>query len=183
MEPRHTLSTRQTVALLSFLLLTACSDRQTAESFLPDPMPGTSAERMAVVDSLRSVVKVGRRDESPLAGRWEIMNMMQTAVSVATENEMFETLGTIIIYTEKKSVLLDDACADTGYTTREIPFDEYFLDYDVSPDQLKITTEPIEVTTLTCGGLEWDVPGAEVIRVAENRLMFNWDGLLYVLWR
>jgi hypothetical protein len=182
METRHTLLRTQSFALFVAILFIGCGDSTRKEAFLSDPAPEATAEHMAAVDALRFDLRVGRGDESPLAGRWEIMNLINTAVAVISEDEAIGWLGVMLVYTEDESVLIEDACPKTTYDVRKVPFDEYFLDYDISPDELKITTDPIEVITLSCNGSVWNVPGAEVIRVSDERLIVNWDGMLYVLW-
>ncbi len=183
MEPRHTLCRSQSLILLLLLATTGCLENQRKESFLPDAIVETPEERREILDELISDISVGRSDDSPLAGKWEIMNVIRTPVSVITEQEAFDLLGIRVVYSRKKAVLPNHACTETGYKIRVEAFADYFRDNDISADQLKIKTDLFEVVRLTCNGLEWRVPGAEVIPVEPDRLLIIWDGAFYVLLR
>jgi len=183
MKLRQTVLSIQSLALLFLLGAPGCLDNQNKESFLPEVTPETPEERREILDELISEISVRRSDDSPLAGKWEIMNVIRTPVSVITEQEAFDMLGTPVVYTATKAVLPNHACTETGYKTRIEVFADYFRDYDISADQLKIKTDLFEVVKITCNGLEWHVPGAEVIPVEPDRLLIIWDGTVYVLKR
>ena len=185
MEAIHTARTATLVTTLMVvqlaILAPGCAEQRHREAFLPDPAPEPSAEKLAAVDALRSEIRPGFMDKSPLAGRWEIMNLFLTPVAVISEEEALDWFGTVVIYTEKTSVLMQDACEDTGYVIRQERFADFFENYVLSREELRIPDDPFDVVSVTCGGREWDVPGAEVIPADEERLLVVWDGVIYVL--
>ena len=183
MKLRQTLFRLQSLMLLLLLTASGCLENTQKESFLPEATIETPEERREILDELISEISVRRSDDSPLAGHWEIVNVILSPVSVITEQEAFELLGARVVYSKRKVVLPNHACTDSGYKTRIEAFPDYFRDFEISADQLRLKTNLFEVVRLTCNGLEWNVPGAEVIRPEKNRLLIIWDGAVYVLGR
>jgi hypothetical protein len=183
MEFRQTLRLTQSLGLLFLLATTGCLENQKKASVSPYSAPETFEERRKILDELIEDISVSRTDISPLAGKWEIMNVIRTPISAISDQEAFELLGTRVVYSKNRAVLVDHACSKTGYKTRIEAFADYFRDFGLSADQLRIKTDLFEVVKLTCNRLEWNVPGAEVIPVERDRLLIIWKGTVYVLWR
>jgi hypothetical protein len=181
MKSRHTSIQKISASLILCAILAGCAGQGDKDSFLPDPAPETPAEMQAIVDSLRQVVRPSFTDTSPVAGTWEAMNVILTPVSVISQDEAFDIMGEILVYTRDKAVLFDHACDTAAYETREVTFDDYFLDHELSREELQLEPDPIEVITVSCGGERWNVSGAELVRVSRERLLILWDGSVIVL--
>jgi hypothetical protein len=181
MKSRDTSIQKFSAVLILCAFLASCAGQGEKDSFLPDPAPETPAEMRAIVDSLRDVVRPSFTDTSPVAGVWEAMNVILTPVSVISEEEAFDIMGELLVYTRDKAILFDHACDAATYETREVSFDDYFLDHELSRQELQLEPDPIEVISVSCGGERWVVSGAELVRVSEDRLLILWDGSVIVL--
>ncbi len=180
MKTRHTSVRLFSISLALMVSLTGCLGGG-GESFLPDPTPETPAEMMVIIDSLREVVRPSFTDRSPIAGVWEVINVILTPVSVITQDEAFDIMGQFLVYTRNKSVLFEHACSKTTYSTRRERFISYFRDHELRRNELQLEEDPVEVITASCDGEEWNVAGAELVRVSQERLLILWDGSVIVL--
>jgi len=137
-------------------------------------------------DSLQSVlpaavpisqIEISPMDESPIVGRWEVVDYHITPVAAIDESEATEWLGLLVVYSENAVGFESELCETPSFEEHAELFDDYFADYEIDPAVFDIEEPEINVISIQCGGFTWTGPGSELIHVKGDTIVIVFDGV------
>ena len=161
------------LAIILLLVLCGCQEQVQDEI---ERVPAFSDSPTQIMD-----IEISAFDESPIVGRWEVVDYDLTPVAAVDEEEAENWLGQIVIYSAKATGFEFELCEAPSFEERIERYQEYFGDYEVDPEGLGITEEEVDVIAVQCEGLTWQGPGAETVRVQGDTLVIVYDGIFLLL--
>ncbi len=107
-------------------------------------------------------IEISRFDESPVLGRWEVVDYHITPVAAADDETVLDWLGQLVVYTAGLVGFQDELCDSPTYREHVELFEEYFEDFEVSPNLFEIQDPNVDIISIDCYGESWSGPGSEM---------------------
>ncbi len=122
-------------------------------------------------------LEISPTDESPIVGRWEVVDYHITPVAAIDELEAIDWLGQLVVYSENAVGFESEMCGAPSFEEHAEFFDDYFADYEVDPTVFGIVAPEVDVISIHCEGLTWTGPGSELIHVRGDSIVVVYDGV------
>ena len=145
-------------------------------------------EALELTGSLQNVVpipeiEISPTDESPIVGRWEVVDYHITPVAAIDELEAIDWLGQLVVYSENAVGFESEMCGAPSFEEHAEFFEDYFADYEVDPTVFGIIAPEVDVISIHCEGLTWTGPGSELINIQGDSIVVVYDGVFLTMER
>lgn len=120
-------------------------------------------------------------DQSPIVGRWEVVDYLLTPVAAIDETTAITWLGLLAIYSKDAVGFEAELCDKPSFREHTERFVDYFQDFETDPAALEITKPDVDIVSIDCYGEAWSGPGSEVIRVQGDSLVVVYDGVFLTM--
>ena len=165
-------------AVLLLVALCGCESRN--EESAPEMPPGPLTEAPPPATPITEI-PISPLDESPLTGRWEVIDYELTPVAATDETTVMNWLGLLVIYSRDVVGFQAELCDAPTFREHREAFASYFEDFEVDPARFEITEPQVDVISIDCSGESWSGPGSEVIRVRGDSLVVVYDGVFLTM--
>jgi len=142
----------------------------------PAPEETQVAPRISIPD-----IAISPSDESPIVGRWEVVDYRLTPVSAIDETTALDWLGLLVIYSADHVGFEAEMCDEPSFREHEEVYADYFEDFEVNPVELDIQDPVVDIVSVDCYGEPWSGPGSEVIKVQGDSLVVVYDGVFLTM--
>ena len=122
-------------------------------------------------------LEISPTDDSPIVGRWEVVDYVVTPVAALDELEAMDWLGQLVVYSKNAVGFKSELCDAPSFEEHQELFDDYFADYEIDPTVFGIAEPEIDVISIQCEGLPWTGPGSELIHVRGDSIVVVYDGV------
>jgi hypothetical protein len=113
----------------------------------------------------------------PFHGTWTVTGVTTSGASVPQGSA---PVGTEARYRPGDARFGSQTCADATYTRRSLSADTFAQAYNVAPQQLSISGDPIAMVDVTCGTGSLDAGGTLILRPDGSMLTMS-GGVFYEL--
>ena len=139
--------------------------------------------RVAVVSlMLLGALACDGAPNAELLGSWTVTDHVAPDGARMVESEANRVHGATATFEAKRAVVLRNTCTEPKYNTWVVGVRHFESDYGVLPTRVGIPGDSIRIFSVDCKG-QWKVPASELIVVSNDRLLFMWDGVFFLMTR
>ncbi|WP_194757134.1 hypothetical protein [Aliidiomarina indica] len=115
-----------------------------------------------------------------LRGEWKIKQIHTTAAADLDSGRALEWLGYSAYFEERRIRFSKYDCRDPGMTTDWQQWGLVANRIGVNPDLFGTRSDtPVQLLYIECDGEDWFTPGAELIRLDDERLLMAYRGVIF----
>ncbi|MCL4409446.1 MAG: hypothetical protein M1356_03850 [Gammaproteobacteria bacterium] len=115
-----------------------------------------------------------------LKGEWRITGFHTSTNAELTDEEALSWLGYSVHFGERRIQFSRYDCHDPKITTDWQQLNVVTDRLGVAPDLFGMRGEtPVQLLFIDCHGEPWFTPGAELIRLDDERLIMAWNGVIF----
>jgi hypothetical protein len=116
-----------------------------------------------------------------LFGTWQIVSFrFGEGVSVGP-GDAKKLVGLKLQLGDTRAQSGSEVCDSPTYTSTRMTENEFSYDFRTTLKSIGIRGNHVDVVNVDCGGSNWTVPGAILIKVQDRQMLTNWDGVFFVL--
>jgi uncharacterized protein YecT (DUF1311 family) len=136
--------------------------------------------------SLPEVKATPQAKDLPIAGAWKIISYQIVGYPAMNEAQAKSWIGKLAEFSSRKKATLREStsqqqvCLDFSYQVSKQTAEGYFLvGYKVPPNRFGVTQPEVEVINLTCKNDSWLGKGREFVKISEELMLSNWEGVFF----
>ena len=116
-----------------------------------------------------------------LFGTWQIVSFrFGKGVSVGP-GDAKKLLGLKVQLGDTRAQSGSEVCDSPTYTSERMTENEFSYEFRTSLKSMGIRGNHVDVVNVDCGGSNWIVPGATLIKAQDRQMLTIWDGVFFVL--
>lgn len=136
--------------------------------------------------SLSEVNAASPAKDLPIAGAWKIISYQIVGYPAMNEVQAKSWIGKLAEFSPRKKATLREGasqqqvCLDFSYQVSKQTAEGYFLvGYKVSPHRFGVIQPEVEVINITCKNDSWLGKGREFVKISEELMLSNWEGVFF----
>lgn len=137
--------------------------------------------------SLPAVDAASLAKDLPIAGAWKIISYQIVGYPAMNEAQAKSWIGKLAEFSSRKKATLREGtsqqqqvCLDFSYQVSKQTAEGYFLvGYKVPPNRFGVTQADVEVINITCKNDSWLGKGREFVKISEELMLSNWEGVFF----
>jgi len=133
-------------------------------------------------------VYANRDNDLPITGVWKVLSYQIVGYPAMDEAEINKWIGRQVEFTSRRAILREgnsrEVCQEFSFQVSTQTAEGYFLvGYKVKPNRFGITQSEVEVITMTCKTESWLGAKREFVRISNDELLSNWDGVFFFFYK
>ena len=121
--------------------------------------------------------------QQELFGTWRIVAFRFGDGVSAGAREAKKLVGVKLRLGDTRAQSGGEVCESPTYKSKRMTEDEFNYDFRTSLNSIGILSNHVDVVNVECGGRNWIVPGATLIKAQDGQMLTIWDGVFFLLKR